>query len=119
MSTFQERLNYLLQSTRTKQQQLSVAANIDKTSISKYCNGKAVPDSRNLLKIANYFDVSPTWLSGDDTTSVPPKEDMPFASIDISKLSPSAIEFFDKFTSLTDSEQQAFFKLAKKLFGEE
>ncbi len=67
MATFFERFTILLkENSEMKQWEIAEKTKIDKTSISKYCNGKATPDSKNLIKLATLFNVSPSWLSGDN-----------------------------------------------------
>lgn len=65
MATFYERFSILLEENPTlKQQDIADSTNIDKTSISKYCNGKAEPEADNLFSLSEMFDVSPSWLKG-------------------------------------------------------
>lgn len=67
MTKFYERFSILLKENPTlKQQDIVIATGIDKTSISKYCNGKAEPESDNLFALSEMFDVSPSWLKGND-----------------------------------------------------
>lgn len=67
MATFYERLEFLLQNNpQIKQNDIINGTNISKGSISKYISGQAVPLTENLIKIANFFSVSPIWLSGED-----------------------------------------------------
>lgn len=119
MNSFCERLNYLLKNTKTTQQQVSLGANIDKTSISKYCNGKAVPDSKNLLKLADFFNVSPLWLSGEGDDPTVKQINNPTLSIDTTDLSPDAIELINKFLALPKDDQDLFVNLANKIFKSE
>lgn len=65
----------MTQNAEIKQIDISKKTGIDKTSISKYCGGKAEPDAANLFKLANFFGVSPIWLSGDDVPVITPNFD--------------------------------------------
>ena len=69
MATFYERLKLLLQNNpQIKQNDIINATKISKSSISKYLSGQAVPLTENLIKIANFFSVSPIWLLGKDVS---------------------------------------------------
>lgn len=67
MATFYERLNFLLkENPNIKQRDIVNGTQIPKHSISRYFNGQTIPLTENLLKIAEFFSVSPAWLSGED-----------------------------------------------------
>ena len=44
--------------------QLAETFNLDQTTISKWENGKAIPDSQLLIRLAEFFDVSTDYLLG-------------------------------------------------------
>lgn len=59
-----ERLNGLRCGQGLTQAELSAAAGVSQHSISCYEQGKRLPNARNLYRLADYFGVSPAWLSG-------------------------------------------------------
>lgn len=46
------------------QVQLAETFNLDQTTISKWENGKALPDSQLLIRLSKFFDVSTDYLLG-------------------------------------------------------
>lgn len=59
-----KRLNGLRCGQGLTQAELSAAAGVSQHSISCYEQGKRFPNARNLHRLADYFGVSPAWLSG-------------------------------------------------------
>lgn len=71
---------------------LAKQSGIDKSIISRYLHGKALPKVAAITKMANVLEVSPAWLSGYDVESVQieaPKETP--SPIDLSKLTPENV----------------------------
>ena len=67
MATFCERLQFLLkENPKIRRQDIITHTKITKDSMSRYFSGKTVPAPENLLKIAEFFSVSPNWLLGED-----------------------------------------------------
>lgn len=64
MSLFKERFRQERISKGITQKSLSEILGVDRTSISKYENGKQLPEVPVLEKMANYFDVSTDYLLG-------------------------------------------------------
>lgn len=64
MSLFKERFKQERISKGITQKSLSEILGVDRTSISKYENGKQLPEVPVLEKMANYFDVSTDYLLG-------------------------------------------------------
>ena len=64
MSLFKDRFNQERISKGITQKNLSEILGIDRTSISKYENGKQLPEVPVLEKMANYFNVSTDYLLG-------------------------------------------------------
>ena len=61
-SIFARVFRNVLKSKRVKQRDLANALNITAQAISNYANGKAIPTLENLVKIANYLDISVDYL---------------------------------------------------------
>ena len=59
-----DRLRKLRQEKRLTQEQLGKIIHVSKVSISGYENGERSPDTENLTKLANYFDVTTDYLLG-------------------------------------------------------
>ena len=64
MSTFGERLKMLRKSKKITQQQLADLLFVNKSSISRYESNSQLPESSQLQKLADYFDVSLDYLVG-------------------------------------------------------
>lgn len=61
---FPTALRTLMQDNSTTQQELSSFLGISRQAIGYYCDGTSSPDFVNLVKIANYFNVSADYLLG-------------------------------------------------------
>jgi transcriptional regulator with XRE-family HTH domain len=59
-----KRLNGLRCGQGLTQAELCAAAGVSQYSISCYERGRRFPNARNLHRLADYFGVSPAWLSG-------------------------------------------------------
>lgn len=64
MKNFSENLNILLKNNNISQNKLAKILNNSQQSISRYVNGVTEPDIHNLIKIANYFNVTTDYLLG-------------------------------------------------------
>lgn len=64
MSTFSERLKSLRKKFKLTQKQLAEKFYLDDSSISKYENGKALPENELLQNLADFFNVSVDYLLG-------------------------------------------------------
>ena len=61
---FSERLKMLRREKNISAEDLAQELHINKSTISRYENGKTEPYLPIVLKIAQYFDVSLDWISG-------------------------------------------------------
>lgn len=66
MKIFQERLIELRKMNNITQRQISKYLQIAQPSYIRYENGSSQPSLDNLVKIANFFDVSIDYLLGRD-----------------------------------------------------
>lgn len=64
MKIFQERLIEQRKLNKLTQRQLADILNISQPSYIRYENGTAEPNLTNLVKLADYFDVSVDYLLG-------------------------------------------------------
>lgn len=64
MTIFSERLKRLRKNKGLKQQELASKLNISQKSYSNWENGKTEPSFDNLVKLADFFEVSLDWLFG-------------------------------------------------------
>ena len=71
MGTFSERLRASMDSANMKAVELHERTGISKASISEYLSGNYEPKQRNIFKIAQALNVSPSYLMGvnDDPRS--------------------------------------------------
>lgn len=63
-SVFSERLKNLRKEKNISAEDLATELKINKSTISRYENGKTEPYLPIVLKIAQYFDVSLDWIAG-------------------------------------------------------
>lgn len=61
---FPTALRTIMQDNGTTQQELSSVLGVSRQAIGYYCDGTSSPDFENLIKIANYFNVSTDYLLG-------------------------------------------------------
>ena len=64
MSTFSERIKELRLEKNLTQTQLGVFIGVKHFSIYSYEKGRACPEMRGLVALADYFDVSMDYLAG-------------------------------------------------------
>lgn len=64
MATFSERLKQLRKDKKLTQKELAQKFFLDDSSISKYENGKAVPETELLQSLSDFFEVSVDYLLG-------------------------------------------------------
>lgn len=64
MTIFSERLKRLRKSKGLKQQELAEILGIKRNTYSDWENGKTEPSFDNLVKLADFFEVSLDWLFG-------------------------------------------------------
>ena len=90
MGTFSERLRASMDSANMKAVELHERTGISKASISEYLSGNYEPKQRNIFKIAQALNVSPSYLMGvndDPRSPVQPPAPAP-ASSDLPDLTP-------------------------------
>jgi transcriptional regulator with XRE-family HTH domain len=63
MENFSDRLSRLMKSKKISQTKLSEELNIRQTTISAWCLGKTMPDISTQIKLANFLDVKPEYLT--------------------------------------------------------
>nr|DAP38488.1 MAG TPA: Repressor protein CI [Caudoviricetes sp.] len=79
---FKDRLNMLLEHKNVSQRQLALAIGISPQSVQQWAKGQAKPSAERLQSVAEFFDVSPSYLmfgeefaqcqeADDDTISIP------------------------------------------------
>lgn len=91
MGTFSERLRASMDSANMKAVELHERTGISKASISEYLSGNYEPKQRNIFKIAQALNVSPSYLMGvndDPRSPVQPPAPTP-ASSDLPDVSPT------------------------------
>lgn len=73
---FQENLKRLMSSRNFSMKALSDEVGITSATISRYLSGNRTPDLQQIIKIAEYFNVSIDWLLGinGDKFDIMPKE---------------------------------------------
>lgn len=64
MATFAERLKYERLRSNLNQEELACKIGLGRTSISKYENGRQIPEMITLEKLADFFNVSIDYLLG-------------------------------------------------------
>jgi transcriptional regulator with XRE-family HTH domain len=68
---FSERFKYALDMRGKKQIDICEFLHINKSTISEYISGKAVPKSERTYQIAKYLGVDPGWIMGYDVPMEP------------------------------------------------
>lgn len=66
MTIFSERIKRLRKNKGLKQQELAEILGIKRNTYSDWENGKTEPRFDNLVKLADFFNVSLDWLFGRD-----------------------------------------------------
>lgn len=69
-SNFNLRLKHLLSHYSITQKELSRKSGIMKQTMSLYVQGKREPNIKNLIKISDATNISPSWLLGYGTDDV-------------------------------------------------
>ncbi|MDE5654839.1 MAG: transcriptional regulator [Clostridia bacterium] len=64
LSNFAGTLNDLIVEHNLNARTLALALGIDNSTVTRYLNGKRLPSLENLVKIANYFNISSDYLLG-------------------------------------------------------
>lgn len=72
MGTFSERLRASMDTANMKAVELHERTGISKASISEYLSGNYEPKQRNIFKIAQALNVSPSYLMGVNDDPQPP-----------------------------------------------
>lgn len=83
MGTFSERLRTSMDEANMKAVELHELTGISKASISEYLSGNYEPKQRNIFKIAQALNVSPSYLMGVSDTPqspAPASDDLPTVS---------------------------------------
>lgn len=90
------------------QAQLAESLKLDQTAISKWENGKAVPDTQMLIRLADFFDVSTDYLLGLSTLYYPDRIN---TTVDL--LSPNEKELLEIFNALEREYQAQILEYAR------
>ena len=80
MGTFSERLRTSMDAANMKAVELHELTGISKASISEYLSGSYEPKQRNIFKIAQALNISPSYLMGVSDTPqspVPASDELP------------------------------------------
>ena len=88
MGTFSERLRASMNTANMKAVELHERTGISKASISEYLSGNYEPKQRNIFKIAQALNVSPSYLMGVNDDPRPPVQSPAPASGDLPDLTP-------------------------------
>ena len=64
MATFSERIKELRESRNLTQDALGAVIGVKRFSIYSYEKGRAYPEMKGLITLADYFDVSMNYLAG-------------------------------------------------------
>lgn len=67
---FAKRLIDLRENKNIFQKDLANILNVEQATVSQWENGKRIPDSETLIKIANYFNVTVDFLIGNDKKGI-------------------------------------------------
>ena len=86
MGTFSERLRASMDTANMKAVELHERTGISKASISEYLSGNYEPKQRNIFKIAQALNVSPSYLMGVNDDPRPPVQSPAPASGDLPAL---------------------------------
>ena len=86
MGTFSERLRASMNTANMKAVELHERTGISKASISEYLSGNYEPNQRNIFKIAQALNVSPSYLMGVNDDPRPPVKSPAPASADLPAL---------------------------------
>jgi len=86
MGTFSERLRASMDTANMKAIELHERTGISKASISEYLSGNYEPKQRNIFKIAQALNVSPSYLMGVNDDPRPPVQSPATASDDLPAL---------------------------------
>lgn len=90
------------------QVQLAEAFNLDQTAISKWENGKALPDTQMLIRLAAFFDVSTDYLLGRSKLYYPDR-----IKAENKTLSQNEKELLDIFNALEPEHQLQILEYAR------
>ena len=89
MGTFSERLRTSMDAANMKAVELHELTGISKASISEYLSGNYEPKQRNIFKIAQALNVSPSYLMGVNDDPRPSAPSPAPASDDLPDVSPT------------------------------
>lgn len=113
--TFYEKYVQLCNQIGKSPSAVAIELKLGKPSVSRWKNGSKPRDS-SILKVANYFGVSPEWLKGEtDDPSVGIKKERPADGEALTDKQMEAVEFIK---SLSDDDLRRFIAAAKAMLGE-
>lgn len=117
MSTIDKIVALLADSGKT-QKELTDYLGITPNAFTDWKSGRIKSYRKHISQIAKFFNVSSDYLLNDsinDTPAYNPEVKIHNINIDASELSPTAIEFIDKFLSLSQADQETFVSLVNKM----
>lgn len=103
-----KRLSLALSNANMSQQELSVKANIGKSSISQYMNGSHAPSNLSAGKIAKVLNVNPVWLMGFD---------VPMTESEAAEEGKYIVNFIELYSKLNENEQKETIKYMEYLLS--
>lgn len=99
-----DRLNEAMRLRGLNLSELAELSGLNKSSVSRYLNGKMVPRTPQISKMATALGVSPTWVLGYNVTM----DGEEIKEIDTSKLSDRNKEkLFVYYQALIDSQEES------------
>lgn len=113
--TFYEKYVQLCNQIGKSPSAVAIELKLGKPSVSRWKNGSKPRDS-SILKVANYFGISPEWLKGetDDPYAGTKKEPAPKKS----ELSIGQLELIELSSKMSDDELRKFIAAMKAMLGE-
>ena len=76
---FSQKLAFLLDKNKTPQKELAEVLGVTRQMVSLYANGQSLPDIEKLQKIANFYNVTVSYLLGDSDCKEAKNEDIHLA----------------------------------------
>ena len=91
-SIFSERLEQIMQTYATNQEELARATGLTQSAISRLLNSKYEPRASDLTALSRYFDVNVGWLLGAEGVEAQPVASQSSQGQPTAKLSPRRVE---------------------------
>ncbi len=115
MSTI-ERIFELMENNKVSAYKLSKEVGVSQGNISDWKSGKANPSYGAVVKIANYFSVSPEYIEGKTDIPLPAFAEFPGGIIkQIDKSDPQITKLLEEIKDMTPEELNILESLAKTM----